>query len=611
MPLSAAEIINLPAMQAARVVAGKDSLIDKKVEWVSVLETPVENFVRKNEFVLSTGIGCGQSEACLRDFVKEVFDSGATMLGLATGRHIFDIPRSVVEFGEQHQFPIIDIPWEIRFTDISKSCMDILDRHQKEKYKRSEELQQQLLQLVLSGGDCSDISRFARKELDLPILITDQNGKVKGKAGCPDKLVEKWEGHVLAGSNAGNSSLNEREREIAEMKRGELLQAQKEAGYAGINPLELSDPQSDRNQSSPIETHPLQKKLEAIDLDGVSAVKMKIQSAAVKQGWLVVFTSDEKRDVDDSEVSILEHAATAAALAFLKDNAIAETEMRLKDDFIWSIASGDIPDKDRMVSRGKMLGFNLSLPYVCIVGELENLPELFEAAKPDFKSYGHWFESMMYYAVDEIVYAGELVEKRLLITSEKNRVIIFFEAPQTPGTQPVTQFLDLVERRLKNFLPGVLLSWGIGSEEDGMHVFKESYEKAKTALDLGKKQKGPGHIVNYEDTKMNRLLLRLSDDNEVQEIIKSTIAPILQYDKKRPMDLVGTFAAYHRNKGNVSQTARELNLHRQSLLYRLRKIESLTGLSLVNPDDVFLLDLSIKIWSIGVQPSEGKPKSRK
>ncbi|MFB4166322.1 helix-turn-helix domain-containing protein, partial [Alteribacillus sp. JSM 102045] len=42
-----------------------------------------------------------------------------------------------------------------------------------------------------------------------------------------------------------------------------------------------------------------------------------------------------------------------------------------------------------------------------------------------------------------------------------------------------------------------------------------------------------------------------------------------------------------RNRGNVSQTARELNLHRQSLLYRLRKIETLTGCNLVNSDDTF------------------------
>ncbi|MDQ7860966.1 helix-turn-helix domain-containing protein [Peribacillus frigoritolerans] len=79
----------------------------------------------------------------------------------------------------------------------------------------------------------------------------------------------------------------------------------------------------------------------------------------------------------------------------------------------------------------------------------------------------------------------------------------------------------------------------------------------------------------------------------------STIEPLVQYDDQRNMDLIETFSVYNQFQGNVSQTARSLNLHRQSLLYRLRKIESLTGLSLIDPEDLFLLDLSIKTWKLG------------
>nr|WP_281419503.1 helix-turn-helix domain-containing protein [Bacillus alkalicola] len=55
---------------------------------------------------------------------------------------------------------------------------------------------------------------------------------------------------------------------------------------------------------------------------------------------------------------------------------------------------------------------------------------------------------------------------------------------------------------------------------------------------------------------------------------------------------------YNKYKGNVSQTARALNLHRQSLLHRLRNIESLTQLSLVDSDDLFLLELSVRLWML-------------
>ncbi|MFD2511963.1 helix-turn-helix domain-containing protein [Halalkalibacter alkalisediminis] len=62
-----------------------------------------------------------------------------------------------------------------------------------------------------------------------------------------------------------------------------------------------------------------------------------------------------------------------------------------------------------------------------------------------------------------------------------------------------------------------------------------------------------------------------------------------------------TFTTYHHNRGNVSQTARELNLHRQSLLYRLRKIEALTNCSLDDADDLFILDLSTRLWLNGMK----------
>src|SRR5699024_11641039 len=46
------------------------------------------------------------------------------------------------------------------------------------------------------------------------------------------------------------------------------------------------------------------------------------------------------------------------------------------------------------------------------------------------------------------------------------------------------------------------------------------------------------------------------------------------------------------------------NLHRQSLLYRLIKIESQTHLSHDNHDDVFVLSNSIKVWMTGAIPTK-------
>jgi len=163
----------------------------------------------------------------------------------------------------------------------------------------------------------------------------------------------------------------------------------------------------------------------------------------------------------------------------------------------------------------------------------------------------------------------------------------------------VDHFLDLIDKRLHALVPGVTFSWGIGKSSDGVMKFHESYQKANAALEMGIEKKSVGFRHHFSDTKLKRLLLQVAKDPAVKHITLRTIKPLIDYEKDRDIDLIETFIAYDNHHGNVSQAARTLNLHRQSLLYRLRKIEDLTNLSLDHPDDVFLLNLSIKVWLSG------------
>ena len=385
-------------------------LNQKQVEWVSVIETPVENFVRQNEFVLSTGIGLG-GEGLLH-FVQDVYESGASALALATGRHVFDIPKQVISFAENKGFVLIEMNWEIRFSDVIHSCMEKINHYQQEDLKRSEQIQQRLLEMVLQGGSCSDIARYVTKQIGSPVLIADTLGRVKGESGCTTEHLTQWNRH--------------RESNVTVSHAGKL--------------------------------HPLHKKMEKIVIGDSVGLLMKIQSAGKEQGQMMVFSVD---DPDDIDTNLLEHASTAVALAFLKDSAIEETEMRLKDDFILSLANGEFVSKERLLSRGKLLGYNLTLPYVCVVGQLDNLEELFGKNQEGFASYQHWFESMTYYVSEEILLAGETINRRILTTVQESKLLIFLETE--PGTNDlVNQYLDLLERRVSRLLPGVVLTWGIG-----------------------------------------------------------------------------------------------------------------------------------------------------
>ncbi|MDL4841035.1 PucR family transcriptional regulator [Aquibacillus rhizosphaerae] len=552
MGLTVSDIVHLPVMNTSKVKTGMELLKEKKVEWVSVIETPVENFVRKNEFVLSTGVGCEKDSTIFENFVKDIIKSGATVLAIATGRFIFDIPDRVLQLARNEELIIVDIPWEVRFADILQSVMrKITDERQTER-KQAERVRQQLIDCVLLDKGLEEIAHTLYKNIKIPLAITDSHRAIRTSQHFNKTILHAYEGE-------GNKLQN-----------------------ASATDIQFSE-------------HPLYYHINEYEFEKDAFFQLHILNNHKTQGFLL-FQPKEKKQLSWFVMNVLEHALTACALFFVKENAIELTEIRLKDNFVLNLAKQETKIDDQLFSKANLLGYDLSKSYICMVGDIR-YKEAIETNENDNPKSSS-LQSMNYYIQKEITYAGKLFERITMTTFDEDQVIIYLETGTAPYIETVNQFLDTIERRLSELLSGMELSWGIGTDKNNNLAFYEGYQEAKTSLDIGIQQHGSGQRTFFNDTKINRLLMNISKESEISEIVKETIQPLIDYDKKRQTDLIHTFIVYNQYKGNVSQTARELNLHRQSLLHRLRNIESLTGLLLVESDDFFLLELSIRLWML-------------
>ena len=565
MELTIEKVLTYEILRNAKIAAGDRNLSSRLVEWVSVIEMPVENFVRKNEVVLTTAIGCSNNAAALTTFIQDIIDSEASALMIAMGRYIFDIPKEVIELAEKHDFLIIELPWEVRFANIVEEVMKDINNKEHAEREKSEKVQQELLKLILNDADLNRISKFIQKQCDCSLIITDRAGMIQEKSCHTKDFLEKWKSYIM---------------------KGDL-------------PL--------RKESSQVSHDPMARKFQHIDIKGRYVLQLPVlQVLNDPQGYIFVILPPDtsiEAYLTPYRINVLEHAATTIALWFSRKNAIEATKMNLRSNFVFELAKGEFVSYDQANLRAELLGYDLKLPYLCIVGCPENFEQLFKKHKQDYDSFKHWMDSMVQYIQEEIYYAAQSLKREVMMSYQGGELLIFLEIPSITEHENALNFLDLVERRLRNLLPEVVISWGFGNYLEGYRGLAESYQNASTALNIGRRKKGIGQRMQYEHTRVDRVLLNLSQNDEMKEVILSTIRPIVEYDKQRNMDLIGTFIAYNQYHGNVSQTARSLNLHRQSLLYRLRKIESLTGLSLIDPDDLFLLDLSIKIWKIGMAES--------
>ena len=74
---------------------------------------------------------------------------------------------------------------------------------------------------------------------------------------------------------------------------------------------------------------------------------------------------------------------------------------------------------------------------------------------------------------------------------------------------------------------------------------------------------------------------------------RELVGPLLAYDRERRSDLVRTLRVYFVAGANASEAADRLFLHRNSMLYRLARIEKLTGLDLKDPRARLALQLGL------------------
>ncbi|HHW57250.1 MAG TPA: polyketide synthase regulator [Clostridia bacterium] len=118
-----------------------------------------------------------------------------------------------------------------------------------------------------------------------------------------------------------------------------------------------------------------------------------------------------------------------------------------------------------------------------------------------------------------------------------------------------------------------------------LHEIHKAYKEAETALLLGQKLEGEKGIYLYDDYIFAEILWGI-DVEKVNQFIKKLD---IDFSLFKEEELIQTLNAFFRNSLNLSETARELYVHRNTLVYRLDKIFKMTGLDAKKFDDALLL----------------------
>ncbi|MBO4254647.1 hypothetical protein GRC12_12285 [Streptomyces griseorubiginosus] len=133
---------------------------------------------------------------------------------------------------------------------------------------------------------------------------------------------------------------------------------------------------------------------------------------------------------------------------------------------------------------------------------------------------------------------------------------------------------------------------GVSEPFSALTDLGRAIDKAVWALAAAPRQ--PDGVAKYEQVR-GSVLPR--DNETAHEIIETVLGPLISADARNGRLLI-TLIRFLANDRSWTATAEELNIHRQSLGYRLRQIESATGRSLKDSRDIAELWVAVTAWSI-------------
>lgn len=145
----------------------------------------------------------------------------------------------------------------------------------------------------------------------------------------------------------------------------------------------------------------------------------------------------------------------------------------------------------------------------------------------------------------------------------------------------------------------------VGNQAEELRQLHKSYETANQMAEVSALGRIPGEevygrhkMIVYKNAGIFRILFALKDEEVMQEYVRDTVQPLLEYDALHHTDLAGVLQCYLRHDGSLQDTANELIVHRNTVNYKINKASEILEMDLTRLENRLEVMLGFGICQI-------------
>ncbi len=305
--------------------------------------------------------------------------------------------------------------------------------------------------------------------------------------------------------------------------------------------------------------------------------------------------SHRPRRYSTEDRTLLATIANQAAIA-IKNSQLVDllTQKNLVKSFCDNLMDGNYDSEESLRQRASFLGYDLHKPHVVIMSEMAPVSglsngdeQLDEAARLEIQ------KRLTGYLRRRIVesYPGSLLYE------QENMLTCLLCLSKDPTAGRLRHWLRDLARQVHQEHQ-VRLTVGIGNACQTLHDYRRGFTEAREALEMGRRLEREGGITHFNDLGVYRYLYKIARMDDLRDIYQDQVERITQYDKRKGTDLLDTLETYLECAGNLTRTATRLFVHRNTLIQRLERLQSLCDLELQDRANWLTLQVAIKVYKL-------------
>lgn len=542
MNLTVADILAYDFLKGNKVLAGRGGL-GKQVRYVDIIEVPdVKGWIKTGGVLMTTGYAIKEGSDIQEQLMQELVAQGASALFIKKGRYLTEIPAVIIELGNRYNLPVVQIPRELPYKDILFSLLSRIMEKQTFILQKSRDIHDQLTRVVLEGGGIDLLARTLYQIIAQTVLILDQKLKVIALAANGKKSAELF---------------------IPEKKLLEQFADNKQ-------PIRLKETEHN-----------------------FSLIIAPVVVSGEIYGYVAVVETGSRK-MEELYYTAVQQAATVVALEMMKEKEKLETRKRLEANLIEDLLNEEYKSPQTIIQRAHYLGWDFERVYLVLIIDIDNFEEYFWEKK-DEEHMQEIKEKLKEIVQQEFLF----LNKEAILIFRSDSLVVFFDCEGLEESEikaKVINFSERIREKINRQISQVSVTIGIGNYYPEVMGLKKSYFEASKAVNIGKSIKRDSDIFHYQDLGIYRVLVKCKDDPELREFYQEILGLVKKYDRKNgEEEMLKTIEALLKHFGNKSKAAEELCIHRNSLNYRLNKIEKITTRTFADGENWLNIYLALKI----------------